>query len=47
MTWALAVVDDGITNALQRYVGKPTAVEYDYFDGKWVSPSFPQLRLIL
>ena len=33
MTWALAVVDDGITNALQRRVGKPTAVEYDYYDG--------------
>ena len=33
MTWTLAVVDDGITNALQRSVGKPTAVEYDLWDG--------------
>ena len=33
MTWSLAMVDDGITNALQRRVGKPTAVEYDYYYG--------------
>ena len=33
MNWALAVVDDGITNALQMRVGKPTAVEFDYYYG--------------
>lgn len=31
MTWALAVVDDGITDALQRRSGKATSVEYDFY----------------
>ena len=31
MTWSLAVMDDGITNALQTRIGKVTVVEYDYY----------------
>ena len=31
MTWSLAILDDGITNAAQTRFGKATAVEYDFY----------------
>src|SRR3954464_15691752 len=31
MTWSLAILDDGITDAAQARLGKATAVEYDFY----------------
>jgi hypothetical protein len=31
MTYSLVIVDDGITNALQAAIGRPTIAEYDYY----------------
>ena len=31
MTWSLAILDDGITNATQAARGKVTSGEYDYY----------------
>lgn len=31
MTWALAILDDGISNAVQARAGKVTAAEFDYY----------------
>jgi Subtilase family len=31
MAWSMAIMDDGITNALQAQVGNPTFIEYDYY----------------
>ena len=31
MTWALAILDDGISNAVQARAGKATAAEHDYY----------------
>jgi hypothetical protein len=31
MTWSLAILDDGITDAAQTRFGKATAVEYDFY----------------
>ncbi|HEX6015266.1 MAG TPA: S8 family serine peptidase [Geminicoccaceae bacterium] len=33
MTWSVAILDDGITNALQARLGKPAAYEWDYYFG--------------
>lgn len=31
MSWSLAILDDGIANAVQASVGKTTALEFDYY----------------
>ena len=31
MTYSMVIMDDGITNALQARIGRPTAAEYDYY----------------
>ncbi|MFO1049158.1 MAG: S8 family serine peptidase [Geminicoccaceae bacterium] len=33
MTWALAILDDGITNQAQAAAGKITSFEHDFYDG--------------
>jgi hypothetical protein len=33
MTWSLVIIDDGITNATQRQLGKSTTLEFDFYYG--------------
>ena len=33
MTWSLAIMDEGITNAIQSKLGKHAVYEFDFFYG--------------